>query len=450
MRSLPFKVICLLGLNDGDFPRNTKAAVFDLIAKHPAKGDRARRDDDRYLFLEALISAREILYLSYIGRDIRKDEELAPSSLLGELIDTVAAMTGIGSRQLAENWIEQHPLQPFSHRYFQTSSCSDGIFSTRTDYAEALECPSGQPQPFFDNPVESCEPVAEIGQEAFVRFWRNPVKAWLQQQLSWSEPYIDEAWEPAEPFEPQHAEQIAEIYIEARREGQDFSQTAARIGAESLLPSGELGRLWQQDFQTAAKQIDTAVLNSPKLPPLSYAIPSDGQILKGSLGNLYRCGQVFYAYGKPNAPQRIAFLLEHLIFCAVMPSEAETRQTFIIRSGETEVLAEIAQDRALQLLSEWIAFFNIGQNRPLPFFAKTSLAAAETLAEKTDWEAALKKAQTTYYGSKVSKGQKDYTEVALVFGGGEEPLEQPLFENLVRLLADTLAAAEKKEEAGAA
>ena len=449
MRSLPFKVICLLGLNDGDFPRNTKAAVFDLIAKHPAKGDRARRDDDRYLFLEALISAREILYLSYIGRDIRKDEELAPSSLLGELIDTVAAMTGIGSRQLAENWIEQHPLQPFSHRYFQTGSRSNGIFSTRTDYAEALECPSGQSQPFFDNPVESCEPVAEIGQEAFVRFWRNPVKAWLQQQLSWSEPYIDEAWEPAEPFEPQHAEQIAEIYIEARREGQDFSQTAARIGAESLLPSGELGRLWQQDFQTAAKQIDTAVLNSPKLPPLSYAIPSDGQILKGSLGNLYRCGQVFYAYGKPNAPQRVAFLLEHLIFCAVMPSEAETLQTFIVRSGETEVLAGIVQDRALQLLSEWIAFFNIGQNRPLPFFAKTSLAAAETLAEKTDWEAALKKAQTVYYGSKVSKGQKDYTEVALVFGGGEEPLEQPLFENLVRLLADTLAAAEKREEAGA-
>ncbi|EOC45622.1 exodeoxyribonuclease V, gamma subunit [Neisseria meningitidis 2005040] len=62
----------------------------------PRQG-RARRDDDRYLFLEALISAREILYLSYIGRDIRKDEELAPSSLLGELIDTVAAMAGIGA-----------------------------------------------------------------------------------------------------------------------------------------------------------------------------------------------------------------------------------------------------------------------------------------------------------------------------------------------------------------
>lgn len=161
--------------------------------------------------------------------------------------------------------------------------------------------------PFFDQPVENAEPVAEIGQDEFIRFWRNPVKVWLQQQLAWSEPHIGEAWEPAEPFEPQHAEQIAETYIGARREGQDFSQTAARIAAESLLPSGELGKLWQQSFQTAAKQIDTAVLNSPKLPPFPYAIPSDGQILKGSLGNLYRCGQVFYAYGKPNAPQRIAF-----------------------------------------------------------------------------------------------------------------------------------------------
>ncbi|MGN6847740.1 exodeoxyribonuclease V subunit gamma, partial [Neisseria sp. P0021.S005] len=111
MRSLPFKMVCLLGLNDGDFPRNTKAAVFDLIAKHPKKGDRARRDDDRYLFLEALISAREMLYLSYIGRDIRNDAEFAPSSLISELLDTIAAMTGKSGRELSEKWVKHHPLQ---------------------------------------------------------------------------------------------------------------------------------------------------------------------------------------------------------------------------------------------------------------------------------------------------------------------------------------------------
>ena len=79
MRSLPFRCICLLGLNDGEFPRTTKSAAFDLIAQHPRRGDRARRNDDRYLFLESILSAREKLYLSYIGKDIRKNEELAPS-----------------------------------------------------------------------------------------------------------------------------------------------------------------------------------------------------------------------------------------------------------------------------------------------------------------------------------------------------------------------------------
>ena len=145
MRSLPFKVICLLGLNDGDYPRNTKAAPYDLIAQHPQKGDRARRDDDRYLFLEAILSAREVLYLSYIGKDIRTDEERAPSTLIGELIDTIAALTQIPASQLNANWITHHPLQPFSPKYYTGSlknhSSAAKLISTRQDYAQALNTP---------------------------------------------------------------------------------------------------------------------------------------------------------------------------------------------------------------------------------------------------------------------------------------------------------------------
>ena len=106
MRSLPFKTICLLGLNEGLFPRNTRAAAFDLIARHPKKGDRARRDDDRYLFLESLISAREHLYLSYVGRSIRTNEALASSALLNELADCIADMTGKSTAELYAGQIE--------------------------------------------------------------------------------------------------------------------------------------------------------------------------------------------------------------------------------------------------------------------------------------------------------------------------------------------------------
>lgn len=135
---------------------------------------------------------------------------------------------------------------------------------------------------------------------------------------------------------------------------------------------------------------------------------------------------------KDNAPNRIARLLEHLIFCAVAPQAVANRQTYIVSLGQTETYAAIEQQTAKELLKEWLVYFRIGQNTPLPFFAKTSLAAAEEYSKKEDWDAALRKAYEVFNGNKMNKAQKEYTEVKLVFGHSDEaPLEEPLFENLV-------------------
>ena len=435
MRSLPFKVICLLGLNDGDFPRNTKAAVFDLIAKHPQKGDRARRDDDRYLFLEALISAREMLYLSYIGRDIRNDAEFAPSSLISELLDTIAAMTGKSGRELSEKWVKHHPLQAFSRRYFQKDALSDGLFSTRQDYADALNQPQAEAQPFFLEALSQEEPGKTIHQGELVSFWRNPVKVWLKKNLSWDQPYLDGAWESAEPFEPQHEGRIADAYLDARRKGEDFEDTAIRLNAESLMPVGELGGLWQKQYQISAKNVDAELICSNKRPSEPYEESFDDLVLQGTISNLYECGRIVFLNQKDNAPNRIARLLEHLIFCAVAPKSVANRQTYMVSLGQTETYAAIGQEAARELLKEWLVYFRIGQNTPLPFFAKTSLAAAEEYNKKEDWDAALRKAHDVFNGNngnKRNKAQKEYTEVKLVFGHSEEsPLDEPLFENLV-------------------
>ena len=407
MRSLPFKMVCLLGLNDGDFPRNTKAAVFDLIAKHPKKGDRARRDDDRYLFLEALISAREMLYLSYIGRDIRNDAEFAPSSLISELLDTIAAMTGKSGRELSEKWVKHHPLQAFSRRYFQKDALSDGLFSTRQDYADALNQPPAEVQPFFLEVLSQEEPDKTIHQDELVSFWRNPVKVWLKKNLSWDQPYLDGAWESAEPFEPQHEGRIADAYLDARRKGEDFEDTAIRLNAESLMPVGELGGLWRKQYQISAKNVDAELIRSDKRPSEPYEESFDDLVLQGTIGNLYECGRIVFLNQKDNAPNRIARLLEHLIFCAVAPKSVANRQTHIVSLGQTETYAAIGQEAARELLKEWLVYFRIGQNTPLPFFAKTSLAAAEEYSKKEDWDAALRKAHEVFNGNKMSKGRKN-------------------------------------------
>ncbi|WP_144206669.1 exodeoxyribonuclease V subunit gamma [Shewanella donghaensis] len=88
MRSIPFKVVCLLGMNDGVYPRVQHPVGFDLMAHNGAiKGDRSRRLDDRYLFLEALLSAREQFYISYIGHSERDNAERIPSMLVSELTE---------------------------------------------------------------------------------------------------------------------------------------------------------------------------------------------------------------------------------------------------------------------------------------------------------------------------------------------------------------------------
>ena len=130
LRNLPFRVVCALGLNDGAFPTSTRPPEFDLMALHPRRGDRQRRDDERTLFLDLLLAARDSLYLSHTGRSVRDNAPLPPSVLVSELLEAVlpaivgavdasgvAGAPGAPARARARLVVE-HPLQPFSIEAF--------------------------------------------------------------------------------------------------------------------------------------------------------------------------------------------------------------------------------------------------------------------------------------------------------------------------------------------
>ncbi|MGM0951416.1 MAG: exodeoxyribonuclease V subunit gamma [Pseudomonadota bacterium] len=121
MRAIPFRKVCLLGMNDGDYPRSRPPVDFDLMARDYRPGDRSRREDDRYLFLEALLSAREQLYISWVGRSIKDDSERPPSVLVGQLqdhLDSLWKLAGDPETPVTKALTTQHPLQPFSRAYF--------------------------------------------------------------------------------------------------------------------------------------------------------------------------------------------------------------------------------------------------------------------------------------------------------------------------------------------
>ena len=91
LRNLPYRVVCAIGLNDGAFPSTQRPNEFDLMARDPRRGDRQRRIDERNVFLDLLLAARERLYLSYTGRSVRDNAPLPPSVLVAELLDYCAA-----------------------------------------------------------------------------------------------------------------------------------------------------------------------------------------------------------------------------------------------------------------------------------------------------------------------------------------------------------------------
>ena len=133
MRSIPFKVICLIGMNDDSYPRQSRRLGFDLMAASPRIGDRSRRMDDRYLFLEAILSARQKLHISYVGQSVKDNSSRPPSVLVSELLDYVEEGFGATVR---EEICVHHRLQAFNPAYF---SGSGKLFSYSAENLRAAQ-----------------------------------------------------------------------------------------------------------------------------------------------------------------------------------------------------------------------------------------------------------------------------------------------------------------------
>lgn len=154
MRAIPFRRIALLGLQDGAYPRPVTRVDFDLTAQDRRPGDRSRREEDRYLFLEALLSARDQLYISWVGRGIQDNAECPPSVLVAQLLD-----------HLKSGWrpsgalVTEHPLQPFSPRYGQRASDGQGLFTYAREWLAARQTTGTA------NPVAVPLPAAPLPEE---------------------------------------------------------------------------------------------------------------------------------------------------------------------------------------------------------------------------------------------------------------------------------------------
>ncbi len=180
MRAIPFEVVCLLGMNDGDYPRHDMRNDFDLMGQTGLvrPGDRSRKDDDRQLMLESLLSARRVLYVSWCGHSVRDNSAQAPSVLVSQLRDYLSAAWGPAA---VHERSTEHPLQAFSRRYFETES---PLFTYAREWRVLhQDAPKLQPRPSVSDAPWMPDPHVPLKLDQLTEFLRNPVKAFFRQRL---------------------------------------------------------------------------------------------------------------------------------------------------------------------------------------------------------------------------------------------------------------------------
>ncbi|EHR71453.1 exodeoxyribonuclease V, gamma subunit [Burkholderiales bacterium JOSHI_001] len=207
MRAIPFEVVCLLGMNDGDYPRRGSRIDFDLMALpgQARPGDRSRRDDDRQLMLDALLSARQVLYISWAGRSQRDNQVQPPSVLVSQLRDYLDAgwRPGVAAQRTTE-----HPLQPFSRRYFEPAAAGDPapLFTHATEW-RAAHAETEVPAPEAATaPRDAEDSASAITVQGLTAFLRNPVKAFFRHRLQVSFDDLEGSGEDDETFAGQGLE----------------------------------------------------------------------------------------------------------------------------------------------------------------------------------------------------------------------------------------------------
>jgi exodeoxyribonuclease V gamma subunit len=408
MRAIPFRVVCLLGMNGDAFPRVRRPLGFDLVARRPRRGDRSAREDDRYLFLEALLSARDRLLITYVGQSIRDNAELPPSVVVSELLDTLGESFVVpeaaderarpgelaserAQRHLRERVVVRHPLQPFSTRYF---SGDERLFSYARGYhsgAEALLAPRSPAPAFVRAPLASAaDDASAIDVADLVYFFQHPARHFLQRRLLVS---LGRDAEPVENREPLLLDQLAswavgDQILKHRSAGNDARVIYAALRASGVLPLGSpgslsYGRLMPEVEAIAARARE--LRGDARLPQLEIDGVLGGTRVTGVVDDVYAPGgQIRVQFSRLRRRSELASWVHHLVLQCFAPDGHPRRSLLVGRTpsdgNEIEVSFRDVDDPGARL-SDLLALYRLGTTRPLPLFPTTSRLYTEAVAK---------------------------------------------------------------------
>ena len=282
MRSVPMRVIAVCGLHDGSFPRSADKQEFDLMQHRRKVGDRNKREDDRQLFLDALLAAKDAVVLTYVGRSAKDNSEHAPSPVLEELLDHVdAAFTPPRGYHSARKFVHvEHPLQSFSSRY--GASMDPRLFTYANDRAHEDAPPRAAKRD------ESNEGVPTIELNDLLAFWKAPQEAYCKQTLGLRYPGKVNDESDSEPF-TMHALDKYQLLRSAIERSLDTQEPACIEEAErqrGSVPPGPMGQIELDAMSREAEAFADRIRSLHGTRTLRVEIRRDRYVLVGQIDSI--------------------------------------------------------------------------------------------------------------------------------------------------------------------
>jgi exodeoxyribonuclease V gamma subunit len=393
MRSIPHRVVCLLGLDDGSFPRHLERDGDDLTARNPRVGDRDVRSEDRQLLLDAILAARDHLVVLYSGRDERSNQHRPPAVPVGELLDVIDHTVKTKEGRARDAVVLAHPLQPFDARNYEPGNMVPrsawSFDALHLAGARAALHPRQSAPPFLGQPLP-VRPADQLDLDRLERFLRHPARAFLRERLKISLSEKTRDFEDAIPLDldPLGQWQVAERVLEARLGGASQDACEAVEMARGGLPPGLLA---QPVLEKIAAPVDGLVLaGSSDVTPVSIDIhvdlPGVSRIV-GTVAGVRGDTLQSVTYSRLSPAARLLAWLRLLVLTASWPERSFEARTIGRANGRGRTIsvatigplgpdAPSRLDAATLHLRVLVDLFDRGMCEPLPLYCKTSAAWA--------------------------------------------------------------------------
>jgi exodeoxyribonuclease V gamma subunit len=428
MRSIPFKVICLVGMNGDAYPRESRPLGFDLMAKHPRPGDRSRRYDDRYLFLEAVLSARKKLYLSYVGQSTQDNSPLPPSVLVSELTDYIEQGFTISGQNVLPYLLTRHGLQPFSAKYFNQD---ETLFSYSHTDMEAARAAMGAGDPWRPFVSESLPPPEDTWKTLTLndlcRFLKGPSKYFMNRRFGM---YFEVGAAILEDSESFNLQGLDKYFLEQELVKRRFSEKSLKgfdgfLKASGRIPHGAVGACL---YENMCFDVDRFVEKTTPYLDTVYPEPLDVALSLGPFeitGTIDGCSPerlVQYRYATVKSKDRLSLWIRHLVLNCIAPKDHPMMSTLIGLNNQGGEHRWVSWEYgpvqgAKSHLEDILKVYWAGLCKPVPLFPESSWTYAHALLEQ-----GKSKEQAHQVATKVWAGDDFHR------GEGDDPYYQSCFD----------------------